>query len=518
METLLTILMLMTLVTACATPSPAPLPPTAVSQSSPPSATVAQTPQASGGRNQVTRTPPPAARQTPQDNRGSDATQHLSLDVPAHPLDIILGRPTPHSITESVLANQDSEGFIEFGPQPGVHPGKTPLRQFPKGQPVEVLIDSLQPDTQYYYQLFYRTGSSGEFTPVEEKAFHTPRGSNSTFTFTVQADSHLDSNSSTEVYVRTLTNALADKPDFHIDLGDTFMTDKYQPYTAAQKQYLAQRYYFGLIASSAPLFVALGNHDGERGDRLDGTANSMPVWSAKLRTQYFPNPMPDNFYTGNTTPDKLVGPLQDYYAWEWGSALFIILDPYWFTTQPGSNNDNWQWTLGDQQYQWLKKTLETSQARFKFVFIHQLVGGLDAYARGGAEAARLFEWGGYNPDGSYGFTAKRPGWAAPIHQLLVQHKVSIVFHGHDHLFVKQDLDGIVYQEVPQPSAARYDATGSAKEYGYVSGDVLGSSGHLRVTVSPSQVTVDYVRSYLPKDETGQRKNGKVDYTYTIYAP
>ena len=79
-----------------------------------------------------------------------------------------------------------------------------------------------------------------------------------------------------------LANALADKPDFLIDLGDTFMTNKYQPYTAAQKQYLAQRYFLGLLAPS-PLFLVLGNHDGE-GAPQNGTANDMSTWSAKLRT------------------------------------------------------------------------------------------------------------------------------------------------------------------------------------------------------------------------------------------
>jgi hypothetical protein len=69
--------------------------------------------------------------------------------------------------------------------------------------------------------------------------------------------------------------------------------------------------------------------------------------------------------------------------------------------------------------------------------------------------------------------------------------------------------------VPQPSTARYDQTNSAKEYGYVTGDVLGGPGHLRVTVSSSQFKVDYVRAYLPQDENAQRKNGRVDYTYTI---
>jgi hypothetical protein len=297
------------------------------------------------------------------------------------------------------------------------------------------------------------------------------------------------------------------------------MTDKYQPYTAALPQYLAQRYYLSLIGRSSPLFLVLGNHDGEQGYRAGSPAEtrSVPVWSAQLRTQYFPNPVPDDFYTGNATRDKLVGSLQDYYAWEWGDALFVVLDPYWFTLPQGGNSDNWKWTLGDAQYQWLKKTLETSRAKFKLVFVHQLVGGLDSNGRGGAEAARFFEWGGYNLDSSYGFAANRPGWAMPIHQLLVQNNVNIVFHGHDHLFVKQDLDGIVYQEVPQPSAARSDATGSALAYGYVSGDVLPSSGHLRVTVSPSNVMVEYVRAYLPKDENAQRKNGQVDYTYIIPA-
>jgi hypothetical protein len=36
-------------------------------------------------------------------------------------------------------------------------------------------------------------------------------------------------------------------------------------------------------------------------------------------------------------------------------------------------------------------------------------------------------------------------------------------------------------------------------------------------VSPSNVQVEYVRTYLPKDENAQRKNGQVDYTYIIPA-
>jgi len=113
----------------------------------------------------------------------------------------------------------------------------------------------------------------------------------------------------------------------------------------------------------------------------------------------------------------------------------------------------------------------------------------------GAEAAPFYEWGGRNPDGSDGFKQNRPGWPAPIHQLLVQNRVSIVFYGYDHFYAKQDLDGIVYQETAQPG---YPGNGrpprSAAEYGYVNGTILGSSGHLRIKISPANATVDYVRT------------------------
>jgi hypothetical protein len=103
----------------------------------------------------------------------------------------------------------------------------------------------------------------------------------------------------------------------------------------------------------------------------------------------------------------------------------------------------------------------------------------------------------------------------PIHQLLVKNKVNAVFHGHDHLYVKQDLDGIVYQEVPQPGHPRYDSTRAAEEYGYKSGVLQGSSGHLRVRVSSDAAVVEYVRAYLPADENTTRVNGAVSHRYEL---
>lgn len=69
--------------------------------------------------------------------------------------------------------------------------------------------------------------------------------------------------------------------------------------------------------------------------------------------------------------------------------------------------------------------------------------------------------------------------------------------------------------MPQPSALSSSGTNSAAEYGYLSGNILGSSGHLRITVALEQVTVEYVRIYLPQDEKRDQQNGQVDYTYSL---
>jgi hypothetical protein len=95
---------------------------------------------------------------------------------------------------------------------------------------------------------------------------------------------------------------------------------------------------------------------------------------------------------------------------------------------------------------------------------------------------------------------------------MVEHGVTIFFQGHDHLFAQQERDGIIYQEVPMPADQFYQARNEER---YESGVKLPNSGHLRVSVSPAEVKVDYIRCYLPKDETAQHKTGEVACTYSV---
>lgn len=75
----------------------------------------------------------------------------------------------------------------------------------------------------------------------------------------------------------------------------------------------------------------------------------------------------------------------------------------------------------------------------------------------------------------------------------------------------------VYQMIPQPSFAGNGRIRDLEAYGYKRGTFLGNSGHVCVTVAPDKVTVEDIRSWLPKDETAQHKDREVVHRYSIPA-
>ncbi len=431
----------------------------------------------------------------------------------------LLGRVTDSSVTINMAADQDLDVYVEYGTASGSYTGRTASARYSGGAPFNVVLTGLKANTRYYYRIEYRATGASAFTPRVERSFQTQRPRGSTFTFDVQFDPHMDENSDPATYTQTLANILADKPDFLIDLGDNTMSDKLQPVTQAgvlgRNQLL--RTYYDLACHSVPLFLVLGNHEGEWGRFLDGTANNVAVWNTLARKQYYPNPVPDGFYSGDAQTYPIVGQRQAYYSWEWGDALFVVLDPYWNQPSSPDASGDWSLTLGPTQYAWLKRTLESSASTFKFVFCHNLVGGLNMNGpmRGGIETARYLEWGGYNLDGAWGFDKARPDFAMPVHNLLVANNVTVFFHGHDHLYARQDLDGIVYQEGPQPSARNTNLGARGTDYSYTHGTVLGGVGYIRVTVSPTAVTAQYVQTWV--NQTATQKNGMVADSYAIPA-
>jgi len=318
--------------------------------------------------------------------------------------------------------------------------------------------------------------------------------------------------------LQTMHNVQLDKPDFYLTMGDDFSVDTMQTITqnAVEQLYINQRKYLSLIGSSSPLFLVNGNHEQAAKYVLDGTANNAAVWGQNARNKYFSQPAPNDFYTGDREEVKYIGQLRDYYGWTWGDALFVVIDPYWHSSVPVDNvlkggekrTDMWGITLGEEQYKWLKETLEESKAKYKFVFTHHVLGT----GRGGTDMADLNEWGGKSKNGQWEFNEKRPDWEMPIQQLMEKTGVTIFFQGHDHIFVKQELNGVIYQTLPEPADPNYALfNGDA----YKSDVKYPNSGHVRVTVSPNEVKVDYVHSSLEKDGANGKKNGEVVYSYRV---
>lgn len=415
---------------------------------------------------------------------------------------------------------ETAEVCIQYGNQASGLTQQTPWVNTASDGSATLLVSNLMPNTLYHYRTCYRKSESSPVIQRPVFSFHTQRPKGEKFTFIVQADPHLDEMSDTALYRRCLKNQLEDGADFMIDLGDIIMTDKLKNASGKitrdtiVKRCEYMREYYTTACHSLPLFIALGNHEGEAGWQLNENGENIAVWNSLERKKYFTNPQPDNFYSGDDSQHSFVGMRENYYAWNWGDALFIVLDPYWYTQQKPGTNTGWYWTLGKKQYDWLKTTLENSDAKFKFVFSHQLIGG-DPMGRGGVEFAEWYEWGGYNKDGTYGFSVQRPGWAKPIKELLADHKVSIFFHGHDHFFGKQEKDCLIYQECPQPSLPNFTSANQADDYGYLSGLILPNAGHLRVTVSPEETKVEYIRAYLPQNETNNRRNKDISATYFV---
>ena len=464
----------------------------------------------------------------------------------------LLGKPEATSMAINIVPASTIQYQYQYGTSSGSYTGQTANHTATGGQPSEVTITGLSPSTQYYYRMRYHLPGETDWVTRPEHSFWTQRAQGSTFYFTVTADSH---ESFTATEQNAMTNIWNEHPDFNIDLGDTFITDNLTSQTADQTQtavnnkYLAYRkpLYFEKFCHSVPIFLSSGNHENEEGWNLDdtynGTPNSLAQASIQARKLYYPTPINDGFFSGNSDPLAAINAgtygdqyREDYYAWTWGDALFVVIDPFQYTmnlpyapvagegTDDSKTGDQWSWTLGAQQYNWLMTTLQNSTAKYKFMFSHQMVGGITrgpfggaeaGYVRGGAEAAGYFEWGGANADGSAGFAAHRDPavfGTRPIHQLMRDYGVSGYFHGHDHQYVHETRDGIVYQEVPSPGTAASAFSGV-----YTQGDVgtyntikiLPNSGHLRITVAPTKTTVDYVSST-------PATNGTVQDSYDIH--
>lgn len=337
-------------------------------------------------------------------------------------------------------------------------------------------FDGLEPGTRYEYDVSEETDAEPKFH--FEGSAVTQREAGEAFTFAMLSDTHIGAylEYSNQGYPETLEAISAEvgqaAPDFVVNLGD--MLDFHQfgfnsPPPSGEITALAYqnyRYLLGDMAGHTSHFPVIGNWDGEAGSY---TAEQI-AWSREQRQLYVPAPNPTTYPEG-------AAPGADYYAYTWGDALFIVLNVMSYTTAEHVLNDDEapdDWTLGPDQLEWLRTTLEDATSKWRFMFIHHTVGGAagdaanSAYGRGGGQAAYV-------------------GEQATIHELMLEHGVQIFFYGHDHVFADMVVDGIHYS-MPGSAGAPWKFT--TEETGYT--EYWDESGWGRVDVSPDAVHVQFI--------------------------
>jgi hypothetical protein len=338
-------------------------------------------------------------------------------------------------------------------------------------------FDGLAPGVRFEYEVFASIPSGDQ--PLYVGSVVTPRQPGDSFTFALITDSHIgaDLTYSNQGNPNTLKDVSAEAgaahPDFMVNLGDMLDFHEYgfntPPPSASVTRlaYLNYRTLLGDTLGHAAHFGVIGNWEGE-----DGCYTAEEISrSQQQRLLYLPGPTPTTYPEGGS-------PSQDYYAFTWGDALFIVLNVMGYTPTPHLLDNTSlpdDWTLGEAQLGWFGKTLANATAKWRFVLIHHTVGGAagdaadSAYGRGGGRAAYV-------------------GEQAKVHQLMLQHGVQIFFYGHDHVFTDMQVDGIHYT-LPGSAGAPWlfgqSLTGYSQSW--------LESGWSKVAVSPDSVDVQFVK-------------------------
>jgi hypothetical protein len=88
---------------------------------------------------------------------------------------ILLGRPTNESITANIIADTDVEFYVEYGTSSGDYPDQTSTFTATPDEPIEIVIDGLSANDQYFYRIVYRKTGATEWNPGAEHSFDTQR-------------------------------------------------------------------------------------------------------------------------------------------------------------------------------------------------------------------------------------------------------------------------------------------------------------------------------------------------------
>ena len=162
---------------------------------------------------------------------GVAAASPLSRAMAAVPVTSkLVGTPSANSFTVAISAAAKVSSYIEYGYSKNSVAGKTTAISISAGSTTNITISGLKANSQVFYKVKYALGISKNFASLTQKIVNTATAAQNAV-FAIQADPHMDENSSADVYKGTLKQIVAASPAFLMDLGDIFMVDKPVSYT-----------------------------------------------------------------------------------------------------------------------------------------------------------------------------------------------------------------------------------------------------------------------------------------------
>lgn len=448
-------------------------------------------------------------------------------------------RPTAAGCTVHWVPGGDVEARVLAG---SASDQLAPVRQLTSSDPTEVVIGGFGADSDFYLQCRFRRPGNSSWIARPVRRLHTARPPGSTFRVALVADSHVDNvldrvverPLDRENLHRTIAKILDDRPDFVLFLGDEGCIKRgrdalgYMNQDRALARWEQWRREMAQLLAAVPSFLVLGNHEGEAGyyqalKSRPGTLNLQRL-ATIARKRYYLNPLPDTYPEGGESEGWMgdgadagnCSPLQNYFAWTWGDALFVVLDAFRYANvglRPPRRVE--QRTLGPTQLRWLEQVLTASQARWKFVLAHNLIGGAawsgsgqgrGAYGRGGARYARV-------------------GEQARITDIMNRTDARFFLYGHDHLFAHQQAEGAHFVCTGRPTGGQagwWGSPGWKEAYGDPAGgrphEVYAAIGYTRVTISPERVQFEeFLRTPTdgPTAENMSQQEDEVIHAFSV---
>lgn len=190
-----------------------------------------------------------------------------------------------------------------------------------------------------------------------------------------------DNRSGDDIYKKIVARAVDRKPDFIINTGDVITTPGN----------LQQWGIFWEMSKpiTVPYFLTVGNHDAHPKVR-----DSEQIYKEQVD-------LPGN---------------ELYYSFAAGNSLFIILDSY---------INNQEKKVAGEQLKWLEGVLTSQGRKHTFVFIHHPL-----YPERGKGKHHGNSLDRYKDDRDR------------LQQLFKKHNVTMVFTGHEHMYLRKTVDGI----------------------------------------------------------------------------